>query len=1175
VRTSFAARLNRLFETVYPPGRRAHTSAEVVAALGARGISMSAPYLSQLRSGNRDNPSTAVMAALADFFGIDLAYFTDDEYSAKLDEELGALERLRGGIESESLRPYGGRHRAVESAESDVPDDIYGVSAATPAKSSPKVQSAAPFDPDLGPRFGRPETLAPETVGESGKDEGGANLTVDMSHLWSPSPSAVGEQRRPTASGADATMSGSEGQRGWEVEHAGTASRSDALHYGAQNRSSVVDRARRLFQFLAQVQRLKIPRVTDIDTYRSEGVVLWFSAVPEHDNVSLEFRDTQGGSSDAVLTVERVIAEQPPDISVGLKKWIDGSTLDPTRPPTLRMRIPNDEPAAAGGVGVTLLEDNPAIQLAFDTWRDRWHGWAERIQHDQPVIDLYQALFASYLKLSDHPEEFELVLGVGCLGWAPQGASRVRRHLLTTTAEIAFDASTATIAVRLRPGFENIKVELDMLEPSQITAQDHVNSVRDDAGESEHHLLDRDASGDLLRRLVYSLDSAGRYLAEDVEPECGHTPVASFAPAIILRKRSRLGLLEIFEKIEREIAESGEVPSGLLPLIDPDFEPTSEPGAPDGALIQIDDEVLSPLPLNAVQLQILEAVDRRAQTVVQGPPGTGKTHTAAALLAHLLAQGKRVLVTAQTDQALKEVRGKLPEAIKPLAVAVVGSAHSDMADLKVAVERIAAESSAYNAGQFGTAIDDCIRSIDRLRRERSTLRVQMVNAREAEVANVEFASYAGTLARIAQLYNDDAQKYGWATGLLAPMIDGQFPLTADELRRWLAFLRDPLIQEHQDDAARRLVASQDIPDPAKLTDLIDAEASSSIVAAQFNSLKSHPSFKDVVALPATDRSDLRERLREMARTARELEQRHEPWITEALTDIRSGRGATWVTRADKIRSIIGAVQPLVDRLSQGTEVSLVPDADHATIESMTRYLRDHLAASGPIKTNPDGTPKIGPLSSRVVKNSRLLFDSVRVNRRVPTSTEELTILLDYFDAEQRLAALDRAWPASVAISGEDTHWERLQWHVTEVGLLSRLLEFASNIDREEKQIASLSLSPPDWSDTAAIFQYSELIDGADADEAHLTSSVPLTELAGSLAVACAWRDTSPVVSILRDAVVARDRDKYAQAYSRLQRLHAVKSKVTDRDALTTQLRNAARQCSPSRQIRSGTNVFLR
>lgn len=92
---TFAVRLNRLFDVVYPPGRGPHTSAEVIAALKAEGITMSAPYLSQLRSGNRTNPSVATMAALANFFRIKPAFFTDDDYYAKLDSELSWLDSLR------------------------------------------------------------------------------------------------------------------------------------------------------------------------------------------------------------------------------------------------------------------------------------------------------------------------------------------------------------------------------------------------------------------------------------------------------------------------------------------------------------------------------------------------------------------------------------------------------------------------------------------------------------------------------------------------------------------------------------------------------------------------------------------------------------------------------------------------------------------------------------------------------------------------------------------------------------------------------------------------------------------------------------------------------------------------------------------------------------------------
>ena len=113
--TTFSARLNRLFDTVYPPGRGPHTSAEVIAALKSEGITMSAPYLSQLRSGNRTNPSSATMAALANFFRIRPAFFTDDEYYEKLDKELSWLLVIRDeGVRRIALRVSGLSHEAQQ-----------------------------------------------------------------------------------------------------------------------------------------------------------------------------------------------------------------------------------------------------------------------------------------------------------------------------------------------------------------------------------------------------------------------------------------------------------------------------------------------------------------------------------------------------------------------------------------------------------------------------------------------------------------------------------------------------------------------------------------------------------------------------------------------------------------------------------------------------------------------------------------------------------------------------------------------------------------------------------------------------------------------------------------------------------------------------------------------------
>lgn len=96
-RTVIAERLNRLFAAVYPPGRGPYTSAEVIRGIRRRGGDISAPYMSQLRSGARRRVSASIVAEIAEFFGIDPAYLTDNDpaYCAMLDEELTRLAASR------------------------------------------------------------------------------------------------------------------------------------------------------------------------------------------------------------------------------------------------------------------------------------------------------------------------------------------------------------------------------------------------------------------------------------------------------------------------------------------------------------------------------------------------------------------------------------------------------------------------------------------------------------------------------------------------------------------------------------------------------------------------------------------------------------------------------------------------------------------------------------------------------------------------------------------------------------------------------------------------------------------------------------------------------------------------------------------------------------------------
>ena len=105
---SLAAKLDRLFRTVRPPNRVEYTYEEVATAIRDRGVMISHTYIWQLRKGARDNPTKRHLEALAEFFGVNPAYFLDDEAAQRIDEQLELLAALRdNAVRTVALRAAG------------------------------------------------------------------------------------------------------------------------------------------------------------------------------------------------------------------------------------------------------------------------------------------------------------------------------------------------------------------------------------------------------------------------------------------------------------------------------------------------------------------------------------------------------------------------------------------------------------------------------------------------------------------------------------------------------------------------------------------------------------------------------------------------------------------------------------------------------------------------------------------------------------------------------------------------------------------------------------------------------------------------------------------------------------------------------------------------------------
>jgi transcriptional regulator with XRE-family HTH domain len=85
-----ATRLTHLFEKVHPANRGPYGNPEVAKAINEKAGQqvLSATYLWQLRTGKRTDPTHSRLTAIADFFGVDVAYFYEEDAARRTNSQL-------------------------------------------------------------------------------------------------------------------------------------------------------------------------------------------------------------------------------------------------------------------------------------------------------------------------------------------------------------------------------------------------------------------------------------------------------------------------------------------------------------------------------------------------------------------------------------------------------------------------------------------------------------------------------------------------------------------------------------------------------------------------------------------------------------------------------------------------------------------------------------------------------------------------------------------------------------------------------------------------------------------------------------------------------------------------------------------------------------------------------
>lgn len=134
--------------------------------------------------------------------------------------------------------------------------------------------------------------------------------------------------------------------------------------------------------------------------------------------------------------------------------------------------------------------------------------------------------------------------------------------------------------------------------------------------------------------------------------------------AIILTKRP-----SITAGVLHELTQIAEKPSGVyretaLNIINEEYLQTKgklvdNPGRPPKDLK--DFVAVTPLSLSDSQENVIKSLENNTFVAVYGPPGTGKSQTIVNLVAHLIANGKTVLVASRMDKAVDVVADRLNE----------------------------------------------------------------------------------------------------------------------------------------------------------------------------------------------------------------------------------------------------------------------------------------------------------------------------------------------------------------------------------------------------------------------------------------------------------------------------------------------------------------------------------
>lgn len=515
--------------------------------------------------------------------------------------------------------------------------------------------------------------------------------------------------------------------------------------------------------------------------------------VVEHD-----FRDNPQRVED--LKAYRALRVQDPKAMPpeSIAQWLKEGWNEPERQPEVHNTLAMTET-------VRFMDDAQRVQ-SFERWKAVRAQWIEPELAARRAMAFYERMYDLYVTLEKDGENLELMVADGRLQWLANsevsGQVKIDHPILLKRVELRFNPNVPEFVVsdteREPELYESLFVDLMNVMPVAIRSR---SSELEQAG---YHPAAFDETSSFLRAFIQTVSpTKGEFSEEEPAGPITATPRLYRDVALVLRKRST-GVANAVDAIIEDTERKEAFPPALGQITGGEggwhvgglggvgMGPASAGAGALGAAGAVrdssevidtipDDEILLAKEANEEQMQIIRRLDRSGSVIVQGPPGTGKTHTIGNLIGHLLAQGKSILVTAQTAKALRVVRDKVPEMLRPLAVSVLGSDQSARRQLESAISAITERMTADSPETLLAKASNFEQERMTLLQQKKSLKAKLRQALENEYREIKVSSKAYTPAEAARYVRDRKEADDWIPSPVK--LGAQLTLSEQEIAR--------------------------------------------------------------------------------------------------------------------------------------------------------------------------------------------------------------------------------------------------------------------------------------------------------------------------------------------------------------------------------------------------------